>query len=389
MTKAQRRHDSDTGTTPVTQKSRRSPNPLGRVRQLPSKRWQASYLTTTGQRVTAPATFDTRRDAEAWLKAQKPGDYRDPKAGRVTFGAYSQRWMAERELKPRTRADYQRILDRFLVPTFGATPLEAITPAIVKSWHASLDKSRPTMRAHTYALLRTITKGAVADDLITASPCRVRGAGQTKREKEIRPATMDELAAITAAMPARLKALVQLAAWCGLRYGELVELRRKDIDLVHRKIRVRRGVTRVAGQWVVGDPKSSAGKRDVSLPPHLVPIVTSHLDEHTGPAASALLFPGAQGGYLSPASLYDHFYPARQAAGRPDLRFHDLRHTGAVYAAVAGATLAELMARLGHSTQGAAMRYQHAAEDRDAALADALSAMYEAQVVPLRPRAAR
>src|SRR5665811_83774 len=68
-------------------------------------------------------------------------------------------------------------------------------------------------------------------------------------------------------------------------------------------------------------------------------------------------------------------YPARNAAGREDLRWHDLRHTGAVLAAQTGATLAELMGRLGHSTPAAAMRYQHAARDRDTEIAKALSAM--------------
>ncbi|MFN2347447.1 MAG: hypothetical protein ABR616_17250 [Dermatophilaceae bacterium] len=68
------------------------------------------------------------------------------------------------------------------------------------------------------------------------------------------------------------------------------------------------------------------------------------------------------------------FYPARKAAGRDDLRC-DLRHTGAVLAAQTGSTLAELMGRLGHSTPGAAMRYQHAAADRDAEIARRLSAL--------------
>ncbi len=69
------------------------------------------------------------------------------------------------------------------------------------------------------------------------------------------------------------------------------------------------------------------------------------------------------------------FHPARHKAGRPDLRFHDLRHTGAVLAAATGATLAELMARLGHSTPAAAMRYQHASADRDRAIAEKLSGL--------------
>jgi len=78
---------------------------------------------------------------------------------------------------------------------------------------------------------------------------------------------------------------------------------------------------------------------------------------------------------MTPAVLYGSYYPARDAAGRPDLRWHDLRHTGAVLAASTGATLAELMGRLGHSTPQAAMRYQHAAKGRDQAIARALSAI--------------
>jgi len=148
-------------------------------------------------------------------------------------------------------------------------------------------------------------------------------------------------------------------------------------------IRVSRAVVRVAGRFEVGTPKSRAGVRDVAIPPHLLPAVTAHLDKHTGPAPDALLFPGQLGGYLSPASLYDHFYPAREAARRPDLRFHDLRHTGATLAAVSGATLAELMARLGHSTVSAAMRYQHAAADRDKVIAAALSELAAGTVTPL------
>jgi integrase len=82
------------------------------------------------------------------------------------------------------------------------------------------------------------------------------------------------------------------------------------------------------------------------------------------------------------------FYPAREVAGRPDLRFHDLRHTGAVLAAATGATLAELMARLGHSTVSAALKYRHAAADRDKAIAAALPKLH-ADVIPIRRAGAR
>jgi integrase len=116
-----------------------------------------------------------------------------------------------------------------------------------------------------------------------------------------------------------------------------------------------------------------------------MPLVEDHLARHAGPGRDALLFTALSVGYLTPGGLYDHFYPARLAAGRPDLRFHDLRHTGATLAAATGATLAELMRRIGHSTPHAAMRYQHAADDRDRAIAEALSAFHQAKVVELRP----
>lgn len=154
--------------------------------------------------------------------------------------------------------------------------------------------------------------------------------------------------------------------------GELAELRRVDVDVKRGVIRVRRGVVRISTEVIVGTPKSLAGIRDVAIPPHLLPVVRAHLDAHVGAEPAALLFPFGDGRNRSPNSLYWHYYPARVAAGRPDLRFHDLRHTGAVPAASTGATLAELMARLGHSTPAAAMKYQHAAADRDRVIADAL-----------------
>ena len=101
--------------------------------------------------------------------------------------------------------------------------------------------------------------------------------------------------------------------------------------------------------------------------------IQGHLATHVGQGPDELLFPAGPGGHLAPSTLKRHFYAARNEAGRPDLRFHDLRHSGAVLAALSGATLAELMARLGHSTPAAAMRYRHAAAGRDQVIAEELS----------------
>ena len=247
------------------------------------------------------------------------------------------------------------------------------------NWYARTAKDHPTYRAWAYGLLRSILASAVDDGYLPLNPARIRGAGQAVRQHHVRPATLDELAALTLAMPPRYRLLVQLAAFCALRFGELTELRRADIDTQCGVIMVRRAVVLVNGRFVIKKPKSDAGVRDVAIPSALMPLVREHLLAHTAPGPDGLLFPSKNDPtqHLRQSALTRVFYPARQAAGRPDLRFHDLRHTGAVLAAQTGATLAELMGRLGHSTSQAALRYQHVAQDRDAVIAQKLSEMIE------------
>jgi integrase len=156
------------------------------------------------------------------------------------------------------------------------------------------------------------------------------------------------------------------------------------VDVNNGDVHVRRGVVRTKAGRKVKGPKSDAGKRAVALPPHLLPVVKAHLREHAAMGRDGLLFPASHGQQLAPSTLYRVYYPAREKAGRPNLRFHDLRHTGAVFAASTGATLAELMARLGHSTPGAALRYQHASHDRDRVIADALSELVAGNVTPIK-----
>lgn len=349
----------------------------GNVRKLPSGRWHARHRNPVDpdRWVNAPTTFETKLDADTWLTRVRADLSRgtwSPRRERHTFADYAETWLLQRELKPRTVQHYRVILDKFLLPAFGDDDLTAITATTVRAWHARL-ATGPTYKAHAYSLLRTIMRTAAVDGMIVASPCVLRGAGSAKRAGQIKPASLDELAALVAAMPERLRLMVVIASWCALRYGEIAELRRKDVDLKAGVIHVRRGVTWVHAVPIIGSPKSSAGVRDVAIPPHLLPSIKAHLAEHAGWGREGLLFPNASGGNLTSATFYESWWPAREAAGRPDLKFHHLRHTGAVLAASTGATIAELMARLGHSTPAAAMRYQHAAKGRDAQIAAALS----------------
>jgi integrase len=353
---------------------------FGNVRQLPSGRYQARYIGPDGRSHKADKTFDTRKAADAWLSARRAEITARtwiPEAvdeqGK-TFEAYANQWLAERPLKPRTRQHYRHVLDTKILPTFGAHLLADISSQTIRGWYALLDASKPTARAHAYSLLKTVLQTAVTDDLISANPCRIRGAGSADRVVKIQPASLTELAAIAQEMPAKYLAAVMLSAWCALRFGEMAELRVKDVDLKKGVIHVRRAVTVRAGETVVGTPKSAAGVRDVAIPPHLVPMLKDHIKQHAGRGVEGLVFPAATGKkHLAPSTLYKPYKRARKAAGRPDLRWHDLRHTGAVLAASTGATLSELMARLGHSTPSAAMLYQHASQARDHQIAAALS----------------
>ncbi|MDQ2845194.1 MAG: site-specific integrase [Actinomycetota bacterium] len=375
---------------------------FGRIEKLVSGRYRARYVGSDTLLHKAPDLFTAKLDAEAWLSAESrlissgtwtpPAERARARQAVATFGPFAAEWLASRTLKPRTVEHYQRLLDRLILPTFAGVPLKAITPEVVRAWHTNIGPEHPTQRAHAYSLLRSILKDAVADELIATNPCHVRGAGNSKRVHKVQILTPAEVDALANAMPERLQLMALFAAWCGLRFGELVELRRSDLDVTNGVIKIRRGAVRVKGRIVIGTPKSDAGIRDVSWPPHLTAAVREHLRSFvTG--RDGLLFPGAHGGTLQPSVLYGKaptavtdkttgektvrpgwgFYAARAAIGYPLLRWHDLRHTGAVLSVLHGATLPDVMGRLGHSTPGAAMRYQHAAAGRDAEIAARMS----------------
>jgi integrase len=374
------------------------PGTFGTVHKLPSERYRAMYWGPDGRRYKAPTTFTAQAEARKWLalrqaeiitKAWQPPDS-EPAPNRVktTLNEYANQWLPNRKvkgqkLKARTREHYRKVLDQHILPTLGGLPIASITREDVEKWYDNLDDDTPTMRAHAYGLLKTILGSAVADGKVSTNPCVLRGAGSAKRVHKVKPATLDELGTLTTEIPEQYRPLILLASWCAMRFGELTELRRQDVDIAGRTIRVRRGVVRTEDGFKVVTPKSDAGIRDVAVPPHMMGALEDHLAKHVEGHPDALLFPAKHGGHLAPATFYRWFYKARAKAKRDDLRFHDLRHSGAVLAAQTGATIAELMARLGHSTPAAAMRYQHAAQGADRRIADALSALAEGQSLKL------
>lgn len=383
---------------------------FGRLRKRDSGRWQAGYVGPDDKVHNAPETFTAKLDAEAWLLQERRLIERDEWTAPATRAAakhargstlddYARAWVENHRrgdgqpLKPRTRAHYLSLLESRILPQLGDRPLHTLDEDALNHWRDNLPKT-PVANAHAYALLRSILKDAAKKDA-RIKPPSLPGASKAKTTHKAEPASLEELAVIVANMPERHKLAILLMSWCALRFGEVTELRRRDVDVTNSRLRIRRAVVLVNKQRIVDTPKSDAGIRDVAIPPHLLPIVKDHIKTHAQPGPNGLLFPAASGGHLSQSTLNGKearkrrikgrmvnesasgFCAAREAAGRPDLRLHDLRHTGAVLAAQTGATLAELMARLGHSTPAAAMRYQHAARDRDKAIAAALSKMVD------------
>ena len=328
-------------------------------------------------------TFRTRRDAEAYergqLSARDRGVWTDPRAGRVLLEEYAGSWLSARTVRGRPLAlrsveSYQYLLDNFVLPTFGDSAISEITPEHVRAWHREMLRHGPrSVPAKAYRVLHAIFATAVDDGLVGASPCRIKGAGNERSDE--RPlVTPDQVAALADVIEPRWRAMVLVAGYGQLRFGELIGLRRRDIDLragtvvVHSQL-----VEPEKGVQQRTDPKSEAGRRLITLPDFVVTELRHHLVAYVPNDVDAAVFAGPRGGLPRRRNWSRIWSKARHAAGVSDqVHLHDLRHMGATLAAQSGGTTKELMARLGHSTSKAALIYQHAMEERDQAIALAL-----------------
>ena len=383
----------------MTKKPRQVRQAFGAFRVLPSGRFQASYVGEDGIRYNAPHTFDNKTDARGWLSIQQAqlhsGTWRAHDANRATttkrsltdtFETYAVEWLSTRmnrhgePLRPRTRVEYQRLLNTTLQPLAGQR-LNALTPANIRKWNAEAQTHGVTQAARAYGFLKAVLNTAVDDGRLTSNPCVIRGAQNATTGRKVTPPTPEQLQTILDRITPRYRAAVIIAAWAGCRFGEMTELRRKDIAVLESAtgvisviVNVSRAVTQITGEgFVIGKTKSEAGMRSIVLPPHVNQIVIDHLAGNVAVGPESLLFPAADGvSHLAQSTFIKHWYPARAAAKRTDMPWHALRHHGATRAALAGATLKELQDRLGHSTVAAAMRYQHTA-GRDAELAQRMS----------------
>jgi integrase len=362
---------------------------FGNVRRRESGRYQARYRAPDGKLRSAPHTFARKAEAVRWLTLKEAeirrGDWIDPEHAGVLFGNYAEQWLHDRVLKVRTADLYQSLLRNHLLPAFGAVRLSDIDEAAVRRWRkerlntgaCAARPFGPVTVAKAYRLLHAIFETAVDDQMVRRNPCRIEGAGrEDSPERDV--VSLPVVFAIADALPVRYRAMVLLATFASMRWGELVGLRRESIDLDACEIRVVETTAELdRGGLLPETPKSRAGRRTVTFPAELVPELRWHLERFAAPGERGLVFVGPKGAALRRSNFRPIWNAACARAGMPGLHFHDLRHVGGTLAAATGASLKELMARLGHSSTRAAMIYQHATKDRDLAIAQALGGLVQ------------
>ncbi len=349
---------------------------FGSVRRLPSGLHQASYW-HDGRRHIAPRTFAQRADANAYLDATsaaiRRGDWIDPELGRISFARYAELWLAQRtDIRARTREQYGWLIENKLKPAFGQQELAKVTPVHVRSWYADLATRTPGAARSAYRLLKAIFNTAILDDLIVKNPCRVKGGG-TDRVTERHVPNVDQVAALTQSMPEQYRSAVILAAWGTLRRGEVLGLNRDDLDLRAGTVRVERSLHEFRDGTLELGPTKNGDPRKVYLPSSLLPALEDHLPGFVCPEGDAPLFVGATGERLRPSNFWVIWETARRRAGLSWVRFHDLRHFAATMFATTGASTKEIMSRGGWKSVAMVVRYEHASEERDALLAQALN----------------
>lgn len=363
---------------------------FGHVERLESGRWRARYTGPDGLRRSQ--SFLTKTDARRWLATAQADivrkAWRAPEGGQRTVGAYAVDYFSRSDLRSSTKELYESVWRTHLQDTWARVPVGDVTTQRVRQWHEVAAKAvKPTALVQAYRLLRALLNVAVADEVIATNPCRLRAAGVQKAARPSRSLTVREVHALAEQVPQRYVALILTLAFGGLRFGEATALRRRDVSIDGTSLTIARSVRRVGGSWLVGEPKTGAGRRTVTLPASVAARLLRHLDTYVGTGEDALVFGTRTGNFLAGSNFNATFHRAVQACELNPVRVHELRHTGATLAAATGASTAELMHRLGHASPAAALIYQHATTHRDAEIARALDALVTGdKVVAIRRR---
>lgn len=259
------------------------------------------------------------------------------------------------DIAPKTAESYEHCYATYIAPTLAASELEAVTPDDLQSIVMQAFFSAGSRQAQiVYAQLHAVFARAARSRRIGYNPadCIDKPQHAARQGRAISAEEWQQLAPYI-----RADVGIALAAYAGLRRGEILGLERRDVDLVRGQLTIQRQRLRVAGKLITSTPKSAAGIRTVPISAELVPIIQRRA-RHLTP--NGLIVP------IAPETLNHHWRCAQQEAGiEAPYRLHDLRHTYATQLVAAGCNIKTLQYLMGHSTyQLTADTYTHIDADQ-------------------------
>jgi integrase len=315
--------------------------------------WRARWRAPDG--ASRSKTFRLKVDADRHLTSVQhsklTGGYVDPSAGRVTFRAYAEEWQRIQVHRPSTSAQVETNLRRHVLPQLGDRPLGAIRKTEVQRLVRSMsDTLAPATVEVVYRYVVAIFRAAVADKVITESPCVDIKLPRIERGHVV-PLETETVHALIEAIDPRYRAAVVLAAGTGLRQGEVFGLTVDRADFLRRILTVDRQLVLAKGEGpVLAPPKTKASYRDVPMPQVVVDELAAHIATYPkGP--DGLIFTNSATNPISRNRFSETWRPAARTAGIADgVGFHALRHYYASLLIRHGESVKVVQARLGHAS---------------------------------------
>lgn len=357
--------------------------------------WRAKYTAPDGRQRSKD--FARKVDAERWLSLQESasirGDWIDPELGRESLAAYWTRWYARADElgspQRTTLSKYETVWRLYLSEPLGRHPLASIRRRDVQDLvDGATQTASPWQGGEALKLIRMLLGRAVDDGILGRNPATGVAAPRVERTRP-RILTPGEIEQVVVNLPERFRAMVLLDAYASLRWSELVALKRDDLDLDARTVRIDEKLVEVRGEWVWGAPKTAGSARTVDLLEMLVKPLAAHLlrfpslPEHADSRFQGLVFTGERGGAVRRHSFRKAWVRACYAAGLEGVRVEWLRHSGASLAYLATRDIKAVAARLGHtSTRMMDTVYVEVYPEASRAVADAIDDVVRRSVSP-------
>lgn len=307
-------------------------------------RWREPDGTSASEAVPDRTTA-RRRKAEVEGDLLR-GTYTSKERREQPFAAYAADVLASSlRLKDSTRYAYERILRKHLNPVLGQVPIGEVDEALVRRLFARLEPPTAATQARVKQVLSRVLNQAFREGLLARNPIHAVDVAPVRR-REITVLSPEEVEALAGAIDPRFRALVLLAAWGGLRVGELGALRPEDIDHYRSVVHVRQALSEAGGHITVGAPKTRGSKRTVAVPRFVMAELAKHQLAYPHPER---VFTMPSGYWVTHQTLWPFWKAARDAVG-VQARFHDLRHTAVALAIRQGAHPKAIQSRMGHAT---------------------------------------